>query len=99
MTDPIKAEPVAWMYVHGAHHVVVPLTERTPDMIQRGWTETPLHTHAQLVEERRLAWNEAIEAAAKACEAETDYTTVTPYVHRARLAFVIHNLTKDSTHD
>ena len=95
MTDPIKAEPVAWMY--SSPHGV----ETTPDRYAeregytasnwRGWTETPLYTHAQLVEERRLAWNEAIEAAAKA------YETGIGYAPGKLAAKRIRALTKDST--
>lgn len=41
----MQGEPVAWMYVHsdGCNRVVVPLSERAPDMVGRGWTETPLY--------------------------------------------------------
>ena len=66
MTDPIKAQPVAWMHDHpGLPSHAFPKSQPLPrGAAELGWTETPLYTHAQLVEERRLAWNEAIEAAA-----------------------------------
>lgn len=68
MTDPIKAEPMAWMY-EGPHGADLCLAQWADGKWYapwnwRDWTETPLYTHAQLVEARRLAWNEAIEAAA-----------------------------------
>lgn len=63
MTDPIKAEPVAWMYRWRGREPVF-LDSKRDWSSNSDWTETPLYTHAQLVEERRLAWNEAIEAAA-----------------------------------
>ena len=37
-----RGEVVAWLYVHG--EVKVPLLDRVPDMVDRGWTETPLYT-------------------------------------------------------
>lgn len=65
MTDPIKAEPVAWMYEYGGGTIACTAIQYEPAVLRAlGYTETPLYTHAQLVEERRLAWNEAIEAAA-----------------------------------
>jgi len=63
MTDPIKAEPVAWMY-SGSDCLTKLKQLRQSVAYMRAETETPLYTAAQLVEERRLAWNEAIEAAA-----------------------------------
>jgi hypothetical protein len=39
-----RGEVVAWMYVRGAHRVVVPLSERASHMTEHGWTETPLYT-------------------------------------------------------
>lgn len=42
----MRGEPVAWLYQHpGAtgKGVVVPLPERTPDLLTRGWTETALY--------------------------------------------------------
>ena len=73
MTDPIKAEPVAWMYEYGGGTIACTAIQYEPAVLRAlGYTETPLYTHAQLVEERRLAWNEAIEAAL--AEVITDQT-------------------------
>lgn len=63
MTDPIKAEPVAYLLSADGKPVQVSF-QATYQHGFAGYTEAPLYTHAQLVEERRRAWNEAIEAAA-----------------------------------
>ena len=63
MTDPIKAEPVAYLLSADGKPVQVSF-QATYQHGFAGYTEAPLYTEAQLVEERRLAWNEAIEAAA-----------------------------------
>lgn len=103
MTDPIKAEPVAWMY-HANKSEEGFMQPNKANMDPRHWTETPLYTHAQLVEERRLAWNEAIEAAL--AEVITDQTIDKHGAHcccttcELNVAEAgIRALTKDSTHD
>lgn len=63
MTDPIKAEPMAYLLSADGEPVQVSF-QATYQHGFAGYTEAPLYTAAQLVEERRLAWNEAIEAAA-----------------------------------
>lgn len=37
-----RSEPVGWMYTHGEARIV--LLDQTPDMVDRGWTETPVYT-------------------------------------------------------
>lgn len=109
MTDPIKAEPVAWMYHWPDEPNKTPFFDRRPASPHcvgwdNGWTETPLYTLAQLVEECRLAWNEAIEAAL--AEVITDQTIDKHGAHcccttcELNVAEAgIRALTKDSTHD
>lgn len=107
MTDPIKAEPVAWMYIRKPEewppaNPVVGLNQwKHDDPARPYWTETPLYTHAQLVEERRLAWNEAIEAAAGSiCGLVAKHAQDAVVADVAdQLGQIIRALTKDSTHD
>ena len=102
MTDPIKAEPVAWLYSSPFGIETCSRRWATDEGCNSdnwiGWTETPLYTEAQLVEERRLAWNEAIEAAINKsrtwCPSQTGVNTVGD-----RLRLDLRALTKDSTHD
>lgn len=92
MTDELK--PVAWkVHAPDSHYFELRRFPMGGLLIENGWTETPLYTHAQLVEERRLAWNEAIEAAAKA------YETGIGYAPGKLAAKRIRALTKDSTYD
>ena len=49
MTDPIKAEPVAWMYEYGGGTIACTAIQYEPAVLRAlGYTETPLYTHAQL---------------------------------------------------
>lgn len=113
MTDPIKAEPVAWMY-EGPHGADLCLAQWADGKWYaprnwRDWTETPLYTHAQLVEERRLAWNEAIDLLRRA---DDQLTQLHGYCYLSSRSWpcvpadeiratinAIRALTKDSTHD
>ena len=105
MTDPIKAEPVAWVYEYGGGTIACTAIRYEPAVLRAlGWTETPLYTHTQLIEERRLAWNEAIEAAL--AEVITDQTIDKHGAHcccttcELNVAEAgIRALTKDITHD
>ena len=71
--------------------------------------ETPLYTHAQLVEERRRAWNEAIELLRRA---DDQLTQLHGYCYLSSRSWpcvpadeiratinAIRDLTKDITHD
>ena len=102
MTDPIKAEPVAWMYEYGGGTIACTAIQYEPAVLRAlGYTETPLYTHAQLVEERRLAWNEAIEAAAGSiCGLVAKHAQDAVVADVAdQLGQIIRALTKDGTHD
>lgn len=41
--QPAPQEPVAWLYEHPDFGSKIPLANRTPDLCNCGWTETPLY--------------------------------------------------------
>lgn len=96
MTDDIKAEPVAYLLSADGEPVQVSF-QATYQHGFAGYTEGGLYTEAQLVEERRLAWNEAIEAAAN--DMASWFPPGTEGHHNYGAIAAIRALTKDSTHD
>lgn len=43
--QPAPQEPVAWLYEYPDFGSKIPLANRTPDLCNCGWTETPLYAH------------------------------------------------------